>query len=167
MRGVLLALAALAVLVESAFGGLVLTNVKRTLDLTSQIVRETSLVSVKNEGSEATSSFVVAIEAYRVKNLSFLSVAIPKVGDLQSINVKEDPESGATLYTYKLDKELAGGETTILEIKSVFTHVQKPYPASIAQFDSQLMKYEGNHYFYSPYVVETQQTTVKLASSSP
>lgn len=53
-----------------------------------------------------------------------------------------------------------------LKVSSVFTSVLEAYPAEITQKEPQYMRLTDNHYFYSPYVTETQKATFKLASSS-
>lgn len=53
-----------------------------------------------------------------------------------------------------------------LKVSSVFTSVLEPYPAEITQKENQYMRLRDSHYFYSPYMTETQKSTFKLASSS-
>jgi hypothetical protein len=53
-----------------------------------------------------------------------------------------------------------------LKIKAVFTDLLKPYPAEITQLDQQLVLFEGNHYFLSPYPTTSQKSVFKLASSN-
>ena len=36
----------------------------------------------------------------------------------------------------------------------------------ITQSQNQLVVYRGNHFYYSPYVTETQTTTIELSSST-
>lgn len=42
----------------------------------------------------------------------------------------------------------------------------EPYPAEITQREPQFIRLRENHYFYSPYLTETQKTSFKLASTS-
>jgi len=47
-----------------------------------------------------------------------------------------------------------------------FSHTMPVYPEEITQSERQLVKYNDNHYFFSPYYTGEIQTTVKLASTS-
>lgn len=67
-------------------------------------------------------------------------------------------------FTVKLPAPLPPGGKIRLSIETVFTHVLQPYPTHISQAEKQFVVFEGNHYFYSPYVTKTQTTRVKLAS---
>lgn len=53
-----------------------------------------------------------------------------------------------------------------LKVVSVFTGLMEPYPAEISQLENQFVRIKNSHYFFSPYITETQKTTIKLASSS-
>jgi oligosaccharyltransferase complex subunit alpha (ribophorin I) len=69
------------------------------------------------------------------------------------------------LYRVNLGKPLAAQASTKIQVKMVFTHVMTPFPAKISQNEKQLVRYYDNHYFFSPYTVQTQTTTVHLPSS--
>ena len=53
-----------------------------------------------------------------------------------------------------------------LVIEEVFAHGMSPFPTQITQSEKQFVLFSGNHYFYTPYTVKTQTTTVTLATSS-
>lgn len=53
-----------------------------------------------------------------------------------------------------------------LKVLAVFTGLLEPYPVEITQRESQLVLLKGNHFFDSPYLTESQKTTVKLSSST-
>ncbi len=55
--------------------------------------------------------------------------------------------------------------STSFKIVAVFTDSLIPYPAEIGQNDNQMVLYLDSHYFFSPYLTQTQKTTVKLTSS--
>ena len=55
--------------------------------------------------------------------------------------------------------------STSFKIVAVFTDSLIPYPAEIGQSDNQLVLYTDSHYFFSPYLTQTQKTTLKLSSS--
>lgn len=51
-----------------------------------------------------------------------------------------------------------------MDVETVYTLQLIPHPASITQKDKQLVLYNGNHYFYSPYPVKEQSTIVNLGT---
>lgn len=73
------------------------------------------------------------------------------------------PSSGK-FFSVKLPSPLAPGARVRVSVEMVFTHVLQPYPTHITQSEKQFVVFEGNHYFYSPYLTKTQTTRVKLAS---
>ena len=51
-------------------------------------------------------------------------------------------------------------------VDEVFVHAMNPFPTKITQSEKQYVLFSGNHYYYSPYKVKKQTTTVSLATSS-
>ncbi|KAB7495648.1 Dolichyl-diphosphooligosaccharide--protein glycosyltransferase subunit 1 [Armadillidium nasatum] len=51
-----------------------------------------------------------------------------------------------------------------VETEVILTSSLVPYPRSISQGEKQLVEYTGNHYFFTPYTVNSQSTTVTLFS---
>lgn len=65
-----------------------------------------------------------------------------------------------------MPNSLGAGKTVTLEVEAAFAHVLSPYPSQITQAEKQYVVFEGNLYFYSPYQVISQKTTVTTASST-
>ena len=63
------------------------------------------------------------------------------------------------VFDVKFPKQVKGNSLTV-EVKSYYTHAQTPYPAKIPQSGVQRVLYFGNHYIPSPYVIESQTTTL-------
>ena len=74
--------------------------------------------------------------------------------------------SETKFFQVELPQRLQAGGSIDLDIEEVYSHALSPFPTKIAQSDKQYVLFAGNHYFYTPYKVITQTTTVKLASSS-
>lgn len=53
-----------------------------------------------------------------------------------------------------------------LTVEEVFVHAMTPFPTKITQSEKQYVLFSGNHYYYTPYTVKKQSTTVSLATSS-
>nr|XP_033782325.1 dolichyl-diphosphooligosaccharide--protein glycosyltransferase subunit 1 [Geotrypetes seraphini] len=159
----LLCLAALACL--SRAQELVNEDVKRTLDLSTHLAKVTAEVLLSNAGPDAAPFFVLALEPALEAQLAYLGVKGEEEegGGLEVREAKIKGKSGR-FFTAMFSSSLAPGTRTKVIIDAVFTHVLQPYPTHITQAEKQFVVFEGNHYFYSPYLTKTQTTRVKLAS---
>lgn len=72
-------------------------------------------------------------------------------------------DSNTNFTTFNV--EVKGANPT-LKVQAVFTSLLNPYPTEITQMESQLVKLEGSHFFYSPYPTVTQKSVYKLASAT-
>ncbi|XP_063282311.1 dolichyl-diphosphooligosaccharide--protein glycosyltransferase subunit 1 [Pelobates fuscus] len=140
-------------------------DVKRTVDLGSHLAKVTAEVTLSNPGPGAAHSFLVALEPELDHHLAFFGVK----GDEEEegyLEIKETKNKGKSgkQFTVKLGSSLSPGAKTKVSIETVFTHVLQPYPTQITQAEKQFVVFEGNHYFYSPYLTKSQTTRVKLAS---
>lgn len=55
---------------------IILTKVDRTIDLTSQLTKITSQISIENKGGSPIRDFVLAIEEEVASHISFLDVSV-------------------------------------------------------------------------------------------
>lgn len=69
-------------------------------------------------------------------------------------------------YKVQLPSSLAAGAQLKTKVEMTFSHVLKPFPTHITQAERQLVIFQGDHYFYSPYPTRTQTTRVRLASKT-
>ncbi len=77
------------------------------------------------------------------------------------MNLENTPHN-VSCFAAALPTPVGAGKTSQLEIQSVFTHLQKAWPAAISQGDAQRMLYFDSIYIISPYPVQTQTTKVRL-----
>lgn len=70
------------------------------------------------------------------------------------------------MFEVGLDGPLAAGKSVKVNIEMAFVYALRPFPEKIAQSEKQLVVFNGNHYFLSPYKTVKQTTTVKLSSST-
>lgn len=70
------------------------------------------------------------------------------------------------MYRVSLSPALEAGKSVTIDVETVFSHALRPFPAEITQAEKQLVVYESNLYFYSPYKTTTQTSVVSLASSN-
>ncbi|KAM4722555.1 dolichyl-diphosphooligosaccharide--protein glycosyltransferase subunit 1 [Rhinophrynus dorsalis] len=156
----------LAVLTVSSLAqDLVNEDVKRTVDLSSHLAKVTAEVTISNPGPSSARSFLVTLEPELASQLAFIGVK----GDEEEDGYLEIQESSikgksGKHFSVKFGSSLSPGSKTKVSIETTFTHVLQPYPTQITQAEKQFVIFEGNHYFYSPYVTKSQTTRVKLAS---
>ena len=76
-RGIIVVLFSLVILnILPLHADLIVTNVDRTIDLSTQIPKITSQVTLENKGSSAAREFLLAIEEDSASNLSYLEVTV-------------------------------------------------------------------------------------------
>ncbi|XP_070594497.1 dolichyl-diphosphooligosaccharide--protein glycosyltransferase subunit 1 [Erythrolamprus reginae] len=144
-------------------------DVKRTVDLGTHLAKVTAEISLANSaGSSASAtSFLLALDPGLENHLAYLGAQVKAEEEEENtLEVKETKVKGKSgkFFTVKLPSPLPPSGRIRLSIETVFTHVLQPYPTHISQAEKQFVVFEGNHYFYSPYVTKTQTTRVKLAS---
>lgn len=145
---------------------IVLKNVERTIDLTSQLVKITSTITVENTGKETVKTFLLVDEPKAVGHVAYLGVKGASKEDLRVIKVQVDGHKKKSFHSVALKQNLEPGRTTTLTVEEVLIKSLMPYPSSITQKEKQLVRYFGNHYFYSPYVTTKQKSDLILASKN-
>jgi len=141
---------------------IVISEAERTVDLTSQLVKITTAITLENKGDATVKEFELAFPAAELEHLSYLDVSD-----------KEDEEeklshsvTAGGKFKVVLATPLKSGESASVNVEAVLTRFLKPYPAKIAQSDKQQILFTSTLYLYTPYTVTSQKTIVKLSSSS-
>ncbi|XP_030855983.1 dolichyl-diphosphooligosaccharide--protein glycosyltransferase subunit 1 [Strongylocentrotus purpuratus] len=148
---------------------LINAKVERTVDVASQLVKISTLVTLENGGKSSAGSFVVALDSSLIDNLAFLGATTGSGDEQSTLSMAETAVEGrpeGTCYSVTLDSALAGGASVDVSIETVFTHILRPYPAKITQSEKQFVEFTGNAYFLSPYTTKTQTTKVVISSSN-
>nr|XP_054496413.1 dolichyl-diphosphooligosaccharide--protein glycosyltransferase subunit 1 isoform X2 [Agelaius phoeniceus] len=168
MAGLPCRLLLLCLAAAAASADLVLEEVRRSLDLSTHLAKISAELSLANApGGAAASTFLLALEPGLEPRLAHLGVQVKgEEEEENALEVKETKVKGKSgkFFSVKLPSPLAPGAKVRVSVEMVFTHVLQPYPTHITQSEKQFVVFEGNHYFYSPYVTKTQTTRVKLAS---
>lgn len=141
-------------------------NVERNIDLTSQLVKITSTVTLENTGKDVANNYLVALEPDTADKLSFISARDSLKEDLLVKLLNPLDGVNSTFYIVELKQPLNPGRTGMLTLELLFTESLQPYPSRITQKERQLVRFFGNHYFYSPYITIKQSTTVMLYSKT-
>lgn len=162
--GVFFLLITYALAVERINSQLVNKNIERSIDLTSQLVKITATLTLENTGKEAVRNFHLVLEPNTLDKLSYLNVKDALKNDLKFNRVEVENHKEKVFFNVQLKQVLEAGKTTTLTVEQVFSKHLSPYPSSITQKEKQLVRYFGNHYFYTPYSTTKQTTNVVLSS---
>lgn len=136
-------------------------NVERLIDLSSQLVKITTSITIQNTGKDSVLNYVLALEPGSAGNLSYISAR-----DSAKEELKLSAGSQKNLFNLRFKQPLAPARTTVITLEYVFANSLVPYPSSITQKERQLVRYFGNYYFYSPYITTKQTSTIALKSRS-
>ncbi|XP_017769774.1 PREDICTED: dolichyl-diphosphooligosaccharide--protein glycosyltransferase subunit 1 [Nicrophorus vespilloides] len=137
-------------------------HVERIIDLTSQLVKITSTITLENTGKESVNNFHLIFEPGQGGNLSYRILKDTAKDELRVTPVKI--ENYKDTFNVKLNQPLNSGKTTTITLEYIFTNALVPYPSSITQKERQLVRYFGNVYFYSPYKTVKQSSSIILSS---
>lgn len=162
-----ISLAVFACQALDVYKGLQLRTVQRNIDLTSQNARHQAAITVANTGTQAASHLYLTFEQPLASHLAYLSVQEESHAELVVGSPSEEKTGSLSYRAYRVDlgRTLEPQDSLTLIVSAVFTHSMKPTPAEISQQDKQLVAYEDNHFFFSPYETLSQRTQIKLASS--
>ncbi|XP_037535180.1 dolichyl-diphosphooligosaccharide--protein glycosyltransferase subunit 1 [Nematolebias whitei] len=163
----LLLVAALSL--EVSADGLVNEDVKRTLDLSTHLAKITTEIVLSNQGQSSVHSFILAVEADLAPHLAYIGASVKgdeeEDGTLELQQTTIKGQSGE-FYKVQLASSLPPGAQLKAKVDMTFSHVLKPFPTHITQAERQLVVFQGNHYWYSPYPTRSQTTRVRLASKT-
>ncbi|XP_017280633.1 dolichyl-diphosphooligosaccharide--protein glycosyltransferase subunit 1 [Kryptolebias marmoratus] len=154
---------------EVSADGLVNEDVKRTLDLSTHLAKITTEIVLSNQGQSSVHSFVLAVEADLAPHLAFIGASVK--GDEEedgTLELEQTTVRGqrGEFYKVQLPSSLAPGAQLKAKVDMTFSHVLKPFPTQITQAERQLVIFQGNHYWFSPYPTRSQTTRVRLASKT-
>ncbi|XP_076333063.1 dolichyl-diphosphooligosaccharide--protein glycosyltransferase subunit 1 [Tachypleus tridentatus] len=147
---------------------LVNKKVERNIDISSQIVEVTTEVIIENTAKEPASYVLFSVEPEARHHLAYIGAVSQEEGKptlrvFPSVVADNKKEA---FWRIELKTPLQTGRTVTIKVETVFTHFLVPYPSQITQSEHQLVYYQGNHYYYSPYLTKTQTTKLTLASNS-
>lgn len=147
---------------------LVVSKVSRTIDVSTQLVKVSLELSLENTDSAEVNFFLLSIDPNYIGHLAYVGASIKSKNeeDEEKLVVQKAEQKDAGFWKVTLTAPLKPGKSVAVNVEEVFSNLLTPYPAAIGQSEKQLVVFEGNHYFYSPYSTKSQTTTVKLASSA-
>lgn len=149
---------------EKINNGIVNKNVERTIDLTSQLVKITTTITLENTGKHAVKHFLLVDEPKALGHIVYVNVKDALKEELKVTHVQIEDHMQKSFRDVNLKHSLEPGRTTTITLEEVLIKSLVPYPSSIAQKEKQLVRFIYNHYFYSPYQTAKEKTDVILAS---
>ncbi|MBA0808913.1 hypothetical protein Gohar_024613, partial [Gossypium harknessii] len=128
---------------------------------------------VENAGSTPTSEVLLSFPPTQADHLATVEALVTKgkrkKTTLVRLDVKPtelpDAPNDAKYFTIYLANPLKSGESTTIEVLYLLTHSQEPFPAEIAQSESQLVYYRDSALILSPYHIKQQTTFIKTPST--
>lgn len=161
----LLGLIAYVCLLVSGAPELTISSVDRTIDISSQLVQIVNKIKLVNTDSTPVSDFIFTIDPEFSSFVSFFEAANAKDDDVLKHSPVQIAERKDTLaYRIQLSSPLTQGKSIDLEVEVILTHYLQPFPTEITQKEKQLVRFVGNHYFFSPYKVGKQTTKFTLST---
>ncbi|CAG9839818.1 unnamed protein product [Diabrotica balteata] len=151
---------------ERINNNLIYKNVDRTIDLTSQLVKITSTITLENAGADPIKNFLLAEQPSLVGQVAFKGAKDSAKQDLNILTAQVENQSDKKFHKVILRQNLEPGRTATVVVEEILIKSLIPYPNSISQKEKQLVRYFGNHYIYTPYTVVKQKTDVTLSSRS-
>uniref|UniRef100_H2Z4F8 Dolichyl-diphosphooligosaccharide--protein glycosyltransferase subunit 1 n=1 Tax=Ciona savignyi TaxID=51511 RepID=H2Z4F8_CIOSA len=150
--------------VATSTATLVNEDVNRVINLKSHLVKVTTTVVLKNTGTSPVSAFVFNVDPSHIKELAYISIS--KSGEDDVFFKLEEKSGEKGTFTVSLPQPLASKSTVTFIAEEIYSSALSPFPKEITQSQNQLLIFRGNHFYYSPYLSETQTTSVELPSST-
>lgn len=152
---------------DSINSEIVNSNVERTIDITSQLVKIACKITMQNTGKNAQKYFLFGLEKELREHVSFIGVQAIDGKTMLKIAVTNVPgHEDKLLWRVDFKDNLLPGKSTGVEVELILTNFLNPYPAVISQKEAQLIQYNGNLYFFSPYETLKQSTKVMLGTKN-
>lgn len=150
---------------EQISTGIINKNVERIIDLSSQLVKITSTITIENTGTKPESSILLFLEPETIGNLSYIGAkdALKTALTHEKAVVAGHEKNGFAMKVH-LGEPLLAGRTTSVHVEYIYRNALIPSPSSITQKDKQLVKYVGSVYAYTPYKTARQTTSLILNS---
>uniref|UniRef100_T1JMK6 Dolichyl-diphosphooligosaccharide--protein glycosyltransferase subunit 1 n=1 Tax=Strigamia maritima TaxID=126957 RepID=T1JMK6_STRMM len=154
---------------------ILLKNVDRTIDISTQLVKISNKITIENAGKSQVKSFIFTLEPEIKKHVAFLGASLGSSSndDSKHLGVVVTTLTDKNVFfrdipawRINLRQPLDAGKTVQIEVETSFSEELKPYPSHITQAENQFVNYEGNLHFYSPYLCIKQTTNVVLASAT-
>lgn len=146
----------------------IIKNIDRTIDISTQLCKVSCKLQVENAGKSPVNVIYFAIDPLEISKVSYISARTSDSGKdpLKVVEAQLPERNNELVYKIALRESLMPGKFANIEVEFVITDVLSPYPTSITQKEKQLIRFNSNHYIYSPYVVNKQTTVINLGTKN-
>ena len=138
-------------------------SVARTLDVTTQLVRETVTVTLDNVGAQPLTTY--AVTTPEPGKLAFVQVK-SKAGTVLPLTVTKTGASGPEAWAVALEPAIAAGEKAQLTVAFVYINMIVPLPAKRPILQTQLVRVDHRLHFFSPYPIAKERTVVTVPTGA-
>ncbi|VVC26266.1 Ribophorin I [Cinara cedri] len=148
---------------------ILINNVECLVDLSTQLVKGECRISLENNDDKPVNSILYAFEPSYKNHIAFVSAHQIYESNRLGLHVKPVALLGhGDKQFYQIDfnatRPLRLKSRTPIVIEYVLTNALYPHPEEITQKDRQLMMFNGNAYFYSPY--KTLKSSIKFQTGT-
>lgn len=144
-------------------------SIERVCNLHSQYAKFESTLSIKNNGDDNVNKFYFTIPKKLESKLFLLTFKVKKAQEsfqykiIENFSLKQ--KNDVTLYEVTLNHYIPSHEKLQIFIEEQYYNRMIPFPTHITLMEDQLVRFEDNVLFYSPYVVESQKIVYKMPST--
>ncbi|KAK6040691.1 ribophorin I, partial [Cooperia oncophora] len=139
-------------------------NVDRTIDISSQIVKVSSQLTLSNTGSTEANTVEILVPKEESDHLAYIAAQEgTNKGKLKVSKLAAEKE-GFKVYKVELLNRIAKGAEVKLKVEQRFTEILSPLPEKITQKENQFVVYNGNAHYAAAYPVAQEKTTVKIGN---
>ncbi|KAF9969723.1 dolichyl-diphosphooligosaccharide--protein glycosyltransferase subunit 1, partial [Actinomortierella ambigua] len=143
-----------------------ITNLLRTLDLTTPITREITSAAVLNIDTTDVDEYFFPMDMFYTDSLASIEAENRKTKQkLEIVKDVVDDDREIQYYKIKLSPALKVGEKMQITVRTSFVGLIRPFPAETTQATRQQMVYFGNPYALTAYPSVKQKTTVMVPNS--
>lgn len=149
-------------------GSLILQNVERSLDLSSQLGKMSHVITLENGGAAPVSDFLFTVAPKVQNKVAHVEATIGDNLDKTYLRILETTlpdRKGEKAWKMALVSPLSPGKTVKVDVNVVLAKCHEMYPSEISQREKQLVLFNENHYVYSPYKSLSQLTKITLPNS--
>ncbi|XP_018905586.2 dolichyl-diphosphooligosaccharide--protein glycosyltransferase subunit 1 [Bemisia tabaci] len=143
----------------------VVKNVGRSIDITSQLVKVVYQFTFENKGKNSEKYVLFAVEPQFKDKVAFVGSQI-KDFKLKAVETKIQNHEDKSFWRIDLKSPLLPDKTVSFDVELIAVKALVPYPAEITQREKQLVKFSGNAFVYSPYKVLSQTTTIATGTKN-
>lgn len=152
--------------VVSVNSDIVIRNVDRAIDVSTQLAKILCKISVENNGKSDVKNFLYAVQPQLKSKVVYVSAqatdSLKTILKVTEVTVQGHNDKG--FWQIDLKDPLQQGKSVVVEVETVLANVLTPYPTTITQKEKQLVRFKESAYVFSPYRVLKQTTSMNVGT---